>query len=230
MAFPWSLGADPTRAGPKDDLQDYRDGYPGKEDNKDLNANLKFYKGLIRSKPDGVYIDQYHKTWAQDMDRLEAGHDYIQWLFPVREPGMNQDAQELQLHEAEGIQKDNQAIQRFVRSYEMMLHFYGMKLVSYETGGVTRANNWREQFANLNHSEHNFLRITRILKSLGEMGLERYKMPLIQFLLTEAIATRELWNTLDSCHNYWIPTLRDPQQRERLKELAKDLAAQRSKR
>jgi uncharacterized protein YozE (UPF0346 family) len=106
----------------------------------------------------------------------------------------------------------------------MMLNFYGMMLRDRHTGEITRADNWKEQFANLNFSEHNFLRITRILKSLGEMGLERYKMPLIQFLLEEAITSKKLWNTLDSCHNYWIPTLRDPQQREQLKELAKELS------
>jgi hypothetical protein len=108
-------------------------------------------------------------------------------------------------------------------SYEMMLNFYGMKLVNFDTGEVTRAENWKQRFSNLNRSEHNFLRITRILKSLGEMGLERYKMPLIQFLLTEAIATRKLWNTLNSCHNYWIPTVENSQDRVSLTQYACEL-------
>jgi hypothetical protein len=137
---------------------------------------------------------------------------------------MNRQAQKLHAWEAEAIRADPQAMDRFVKSYEMMLNFYGMKLTNRDSGEITRADNWMERFATLNHSEHNFLRITRILKSLGEMGLERYKMPLIQFLLTEAIATRELWNTLNSCHNYWIPTLKDPQQRQQLKELAAKLS------
>lgn len=45
---------------------------------------------------------------------------------------------------------DETAKERLRESYELMLDFYGMKLVNYQTGEVERAENWRERFYNLN--------------------------------------------------------------------------------
>lgn len=39
---------------------------------------------------------------------------------------------------------------RLLKSYKLMLDFYGIRLVSEETGEVKRAENWRERFENLN--------------------------------------------------------------------------------
>nr|KAG5687499.1 hypothetical protein BaRGS_009432 [Batillaria attramentaria] len=70
-------------------------------------------------------------------------------LFPIREPGMNRNAQELQLHEVEAIKKDKEAHARFVKSYEMMLNFYGLRLVNNTTGEVERAAHWERGFRHL---------------------------------------------------------------------------------
>ena len=40
-------------------------------------------------------------TCTFDHDHLEYNHNYIQWLFPIREQGLNMYADMLQLHEAE---------------------------------------------------------------------------------------------------------------------------------
>ena len=37
--------------------------------------------------------------WKGNYEWLERHHGYIQWLFPIRERGLNWDAQELQPHE-----------------------------------------------------------------------------------------------------------------------------------
>ena len=47
----------------------------------------------------GDYIDNIHEKWKGDYRRLEMHHGYIQWLFPIRESGLNHHAQELQTHE-----------------------------------------------------------------------------------------------------------------------------------
>lgn len=60
---------------------------------------------------------------------------------------------------------------RVLQSYRLMLDFYGMELVSEATGEVRRGRNWEAQYANLNAYSHNYLRITRILKFLGEVGV-----------------------------------------------------------
>ena len=67
------------------DAKRYRDGYPGKGDDKRINDNLDFYSNKIRSRPHGVfrckslyliqlgeYIDVIHKTWWGNYNLLEA--------------------------------------------------------------------------------------------------------------------------------------------------------------
>ena len=48
----------------------------------------------------GDYIDVIHEKWWGDYQLLEYNHSYIQWLFPIREQGLNMHAEVLQLHEA----------------------------------------------------------------------------------------------------------------------------------
>ncbi|KAL8614375.1 hypothetical protein ACOMHN_007713 [Nucella lapillus] len=212
------------RSWSEQDTQFYRDGYPGKPDNPELTENLDFYQGKIKCLPNGVFIDEVHEHWWNDFDLLEVHHGYIQWLFPIRETGMNYQAQELQLHEAEKIQADETAMMRFKKSYEMMLNFYGIRLNSHDTGEVERAPHWRDRFQHLNFSMHNYLRITRILKCLGELGLERFKAPFLRLMLHEALRTGRLGRTLDSCYNYWIGTVRDDEERQSIYSYAIMLA------
>lgn len=77
----------------------YRDGYPGEGDDPSQNDNLKFYTGRIASVPDGDFIDFIHEKWRGKYSKLEIHHGYIQWLFPIREHGMNSQSQKLYAHE-----------------------------------------------------------------------------------------------------------------------------------
>lgn len=49
----------------------------------------------------------------------------------------------------QGIMDDPKAFVRVLKSYELMLDFYGMHLDP-KTGRITRACNWRSRFQNLN--------------------------------------------------------------------------------
>lgn len=60
--------------------------------------------------------------------------------FPIQEYGMNYESQPLQKHEVESMKVDPLVIERIVASYRLMLDFYGMKLVSVETGLLARAD------------------------------------------------------------------------------------------
>ena len=62
---------------------------------------------------------------------------------------MNYEAQPLQKHEITTIKADPKVTERLERSYEMMLGFYGMQLVSKETGELRRADNWEDRYRNL---------------------------------------------------------------------------------
>ncbi len=88
---------------------------------------------------------------------------------------------------------------------------------------MKRSVNWKDRFRNLNYSSHNYLRITRILKCLGEFGFEHLKEPLIRHLLIEAITEKTLINALNSCVSYWIEVVKDDKEKEELHSYARTL-------
>ncbi|XP_068407684.1 opioid growth factor receptor-like protein 1 isoform X1 [Eschrichtius robustus] len=204
------------------DLYKYRHQYP--QNFKDIRyqndlSNLRFYKNKIPFKPDGVYIEEVLSKWKGDYEKLEYSHTYIQWLFPLREQGLNFYAKELTTYEIEEFKKTKEAIRRFLLAYKMMLEFFGIKLID-KTGNVARAVNWQERFQHLNESQHNYLRITRILKSLGELGYESFKSPLVKFILHEALVENTIPNIKQSALEYFVYTIRDRRERRRLLRFA----------
>ncbi|XP_006835817.1 PREDICTED: opioid growth factor receptor-like protein 1-like [Chrysochloris asiatica] len=203
------------------DLYKYRHQYPNFKDIRYQNdlSNLRFYKNKIPFKPDGVYIEEVLNKWKGDYEKLEHNHTYIQWLFPLREQGLNFYAKELTTYEIEEFKKTKEAIRRFLLAYKMMLEFFGIKLID-KTGNVARAVNWQERFQHLNESQHNYLRITRILKSLGELGYESFKSPLVKFILHEALVENTLPNIKQSALEYFVYTIRDRRERRKLLRFA----------
>ncbi|XP_054834956.1 opioid growth factor receptor-like protein 1 isoform X2 [Eublepharis macularius] len=203
------------------DLYKYRHQYPNFKDLRYQNdlCNLRFYKNKIPFKPDGVYIEEVLNKWKGDYEKLEHNHTYIQWLFPLREQGLNFYAKELTTYEIEEFKKTKEAIRRFLLAYKMMLEFFGIKLID-KTGNVTRASNWQERFQHLNESQHNYLRITRILKSLGELGYESFKPPLVKFILHEALVEDTIPNIKQSALEYFVYTIRDRRERRKLLRFA----------
>ncbi|KAM4771058.1 opioid growth factor receptor-like protein 1 [Rhinophrynus dorsalis] len=204
------------------DLYKYRHQYP--QNFKDLRCqndlcNLRFYMNKIPFKPDGVYIEEILNKWNGDYEKLEHNHTYIQWLFPLREQGLNFCAKELSSYEIEEFKKTKEAIKRFLLAYKMMLDFFGIKLTD-KTGNVLRAPNWQERFQHLNESQHNYLRITRILKSLGELGFESFKYPLVKIFLQESVVENTIPNMKQSALEYFVYTIKDRRERRRLLRFA----------
>ncbi|KAM9350849.1 opioid growth factor receptor [Symphorus nematophorus] len=205
------------------DMQNYRRGYPNLTDDEcaeDKMNNLQFYLNKYPSAPDDVYIDSFLKDWKNDYKRLERVHSYIQWLFPLREPGVNYMASELTKKEIEAFKKNEDAKKRLVESYELMLGFYGIRLVNKETGEVKRAENWKDRFGNLERNMHNNLRITRILKSLGELGFEHYQAPLVRFFLEETLVKKTLSSVKRSVLDYFLFAVLDKEKRQELVRFA----------
>ncbi|XP_053083217.1 opioid growth factor receptor-like protein 1 isoform X3 [Pangasianodon hypophthalmus] len=201
--------------------------------------NLLFYRNRIPFRPDGVYIEQFHKYWFGDYTRLERVHSYIQcsldedekeeWktisldaplrgyqLFPTQEPGVNNSAHVLTPTEIRYFHEDVTVKKRLFKSYMLMLDFYGIELVSQETGKVKRAVNWKERFANLNRNTHNNLRITRILKCLGLLGFRHYQAPLVHFFLEETLVEDTLPRVKHSVLDYFMFAVLDKSERKKL--------------
>jgi hypothetical protein len=72
---------------------------PKKSQENKNSDNVKFLTGQIKSRPDGDFISKIHEKWFGNYMLLECHHGYIQWLFPLRTVGVNNEAQALQQHE-----------------------------------------------------------------------------------------------------------------------------------
>ncbi|XP_023652346.1 uncharacterized protein [Paramormyrops kingsleyae] len=203
------------------DMQNYRHDYPEpcRRTNTD-KMNLKFYLGKILSSPDDFMIQDFHTEWWGDYERLEYVHSYIQWLFPLQEAGMNYLAYELTKEEIKDFCDNEDAMKRLKMSYKLMLDFYGIELVNETSGEVQRAKNWKERFKNLNRNTHNNLRITRILKCLGDLGYKQYQAPLVRFFLHETLVKGNLENVKRSVIEYFIFSIRNKQKRQELLKFA----------
>lgn len=72
--------------------------------------------------------------------------------FPIREYGMNYESQPLQTHEVASMRADSKIMERILDSYRLMLDFYGMQLVSPDTGLLARVGpprNFASRYRNL---------------------------------------------------------------------------------
>ena len=193
------------------DIEQYLAGYPRQRDDPARSDNLRFFRNELRSEPSGDFIDAIHSGWLGDYRRLEVHHGYIQWLFPLREEGMNSRIHPLQPHEAEAIQADPACMKRLLRSYELILDFWGFSLSSASTGAVRTVS--AERVGNLVASTHNFLRVTRVLKSLGELGMEEVKLGFALRLWVEATGRRGSSGMKRSCEEYWMRVMKDADDR-----------------
>ena len=114
----------------------------------------------------------YDEILRWDDERLEMVHDYIQWIFPLPErSGANPWAPVLTQISISAIRSTPDMQQRLHAGYVRMMTFYGFQpagerlVQSPAFAAVSR--NW------LSAGNHNHLRLTRILRSMRVLGLER---------------------------------------------------------
>ena len=132
-------------------------------------ANEKLSAFYARKGTDdrGRRIDE---IWSFSNEELESVHDYIQWLFPLAErSAFNPGAPLLDDETIEQFREDAALRGNLERSLRVMLDFYGLAIAGHEILRVptfgARSRVW------LTPHNHNFLRLTRILKSLSLLGL-----------------------------------------------------------
>jgi hypothetical protein len=108
---------------------------------------------------------------AWDDDRLEAVHDYIQWLFPLDEPSRFNPTAPLLTPADRAAFRQPALAANLRRALERMLAFYGLVLQPTMPPQVTRSDQWRDRSAVwLYAGNHNLLRLTRIIRSLALLG------------------------------------------------------------
>jgi hypothetical protein len=108
--------------------------------------------------------------WEYDYDRLEAEHDYIQWMFPNDEKSMfNPWAPAFPKHVQESFRQSPEIRRNIRKSFDIYAGFLGFETT---VGRLQRSPDFKERAANWLQGamNHNFLRCTRVLKCLWLCG------------------------------------------------------------
>ncbi len=128
-----------------------------------LNSELLAFYGDKGHTPSG-YTREQVLGWP-DRD-WEIHHDFIQWIFPTDQASMyNSDAPVLDAATITRWRADHMLLDRLRQSFDRWLKFCGIVCTS-EGLAFDRPNPdvWNRQ-------NHNWLRITRVLRSLTLLGL-----------------------------------------------------------
>jgi hypothetical protein len=160
-----------------------------------------FYKGKI---PD-IHGRMLRDIQKWDYVNLEEVHSYIQWLFPLNEESnYNSLAPILTDEDLVEFQNSDDIRGNLLTSFNAILSFYGFILG--KSDGIiiiNRAENFEERSLNwLTAYNHNFLRITRILKCLMLVGLDNYAFSFFETL--KKLYDTDYKNTIgEVTYKYW---------------------------
>lgn len=148
----------------------------------DSDPIVSFYLGRSRDN-NGRRLED---IWAWDNHKLEETHDYIQWLFPLRKMSQfNPKAPTLTSVTIDAFRNNDELKRRLGISLDVMLKFYGLESTVGLDGMIeiskapdfdARSLDW------ITTGNHNFLRVTRILKSLQILGLSDWSHALFACL------------------------------------------------
>ncbi len=135
---------------------------------------VDFYSN-VKTDCSGRYLSEI-LLW--DHRRLENCHNYIQWLFPTSERSRyNFFAPVLDSTQSNVFRKSTELKKRVFASFAMMCEFYGYKIT--ESGDVLPAENFSDRTSCwITPRNHNFLRLSRMMKSLHLLGLSKLSISL----------------------------------------------------
>ena len=142
---------------------------------------VAFYRGTGHDHR-GRCLSDIHEF---DFDELEFHHDYIQWLFPLPEPSaVNASAPLLSNEDVAAFESDDSLQEALLKSFSLMLRFYGVELAGAGTSIEMRRGSSFDERSRvwLTSGNHNFLRISRILRSLSLLGHEEYASAFLKCL------------------------------------------------
>jgi hypothetical protein len=146
---------------------------------------LDFYREL---RPD-CEGRMFSEILSWNDDGLEAVHDFIQWLFPLPEASrFNPDAPLLTSDDIAAFHREPRLQANLARSFDRILCFLGLqrtddKVAEGPTFEHRRRNVW-------DCPNHNWLRISRILRSLTLLGRDREALMLFDWVEKEYLRRR----------------------------------------
>lgn len=139
-----------------------------------MSRIINFYYGKAKTAR-GFTIDQ---VWEFDDDRLERYHDYINWLFALDEPSQyDKNSPVLTMEDIKEFRDSDLLQKHVIKSLELMLKFYGFEHGYVSPPIKAKIERW------VSPDNHNFLRITRILKFLNLIGKQYEAIKFLHALL-----------------------------------------------
>ena len=144
-------------------------------------------------------LDHFHMLYAGDHCTLERSHSFIQWCFPIDVVSrFNKSATFLSECVARKLSQSPLAMMRLYYSFGMMLDFYGFFCRDEHVSLKDPA-----RLRHLAMSQHNWLRVTRMLRSLTLFGLRPLSLAWLAALAIEVYDTGRLRSALVSYEAHW---------------------------
>jgi hypothetical protein len=141
-----------------------------------MSRLTEFYRGQAPDNRGRMIYD----LWAFSDYQMEAVHDFIQWMFPLREPSQFNRAAPLVIDaDVDEFRADPAMLESLRRSFERFVAFLGL---SFEGGIVVEGPDFALKADVWRFPNHNWLRITRVLASTRMLGLEPESRAFFEFL------------------------------------------------
>ncbi|WP_420420626.1 opioid growth factor receptor-related protein [Simkania sp.] len=133
----------------------------------DPRGMLPFYTGG-KANVHGYTLEQILKFSDEEMERH---HNFIQWIFPTSRVGVDPQAPLLDRGLISAAKSQTAFRTNMLRSFDKMLSYYGLER---KGESVVKAANFqsRKKFWLIN-GKHNLLRMTRMITSMGDLGLKK---------------------------------------------------------
>ena len=120
--------------------------------------------------------------WTFSDEELEGIHDFIQWMFPLRQPSQfDPDAPLLTDDDIAQFHSDPKLGVNLLRSFGVFLTFLGLR---FENERVQKAPDFEAKKGVWLYPNHNWLRISRVLESIRVLGLKKPGRAFFDFLKT----------------------------------------------
>jgi Opioid growth factor receptor (OGFr) conserved region len=137
-----------------------------------MNNLIGFYLNERRDKQGRSLAE----IWLMSDEELMDTHDVVQWLFPLTEPSkFNPSAPVLTEKQIGAFHDDARLRGNLLKSFCRFMQVFGLAYTDGEVRQVAHKDIW----IRLNH---NWLRFTRILRSLTILGLHDEAMAFFRFL------------------------------------------------
>ena len=174
-----------------------------------MSRIIDFYRG-INTDTEGRSLAEI-LSWTDD--ELEIVHDYIQWLFPLPEPSQfNPDAPLLTDDDIATFNAEKVLHGNLLQSFERIIRFLGLSMGS--NGTIVAGESFSERSQDVwLFPNHNWLRISRILRSLTLLGCDAQARAVYAWL-SETYSSRRFPISAET-FQYWTDACEDASSKRR---------------